>query len=162
MLRRRKKEEDEEEENIMGSNFSRLKKYVEKGDETKVLEMYHKSAEIRKKLNANSIVNDLTLDTYMHLSAMHGMVEFLRLLLYENNGNPNKLNRNNQTVLHKCCQGAKDNVQYECLKLLLQWRDTSLSQHNNMNESESPNGMKQSQNFFTEVNVNAKDTVGFF
>ena len=144
----------------MGSNLSRLKKYVEKGDETKALEIYNKSADIRKKLNANSIVNDLTLDTYMHLSAMHGMTEFLKLLLYENNGNPNKLNRFKQTVLHKCCQGTKDTAQFECLKLILQWRETSTNQLNN--DSDSSNVLKQNENFFTEINVNAKDEVKLF
>lgn len=123
------------------------------------MEIYKKSSDIRKKLNANSIVNDLTLDTYMHLSAMHGMVEFLKLLLYENNGNPNKLNRNNQTVLHKCCQGSKDNVQYECLKLLLQWRELSSVSNNVINNSSSVNMIKQNQNFSAEINVNAKDKV---
>jgi len=109
----------------MGSNWAKLKKAVENGDEAKALEIYEKCSEIQAKLNANAILNEHTLDTYMHLSAYHGMVEFLRLLIKNNNGNPNKLNRRKQTVLHKVCQGAKDSVQYECMKLLLDWRDTS-------------------------------------
>ena len=158
----------------MGSNWSKLKKYVEKGDETKALEVYHKSADIRRKLNANAVVNELTLDTYMHLSAMHGMFEFLKLLLNENNGNPNKLNRNNQTVLHKCCQGSKDLVQYECLKLLLQWHgpvtsDQQQQKHKKKNaitqnkDSDSSNsGLNSLIPSNTEINVNAKDIVIVF
>jgi len=152
----------------MGSNWSKLKKYVEKGDETKALEIYHKSADIRRKLNANAVVNELTLDTYMHLSAMHGMFEFLKLLLNENKGNPNKLNRNNQTVLHKCCQGSKDLVQYECLKLLLQWHSpvtTDQQQQQNRNDlsrNDSNSSNSRVNSFIpsnTEINVNAKDMV---
>lgn len=150
----------------MGSSWSKLKKSVEKGDETKVLEIYNKNPEIRRKLNANSVINDYTLDTYMHICARHGMIEFLKLLLYENNGNPNKLNRRKQTVLHKVCEGQSDNVQYECMQLLLQWHDTSSStsqlmnksiqtinkQGENINDKKTPN-----TNLLIDINVNAKD-----
>ena len=50
------------------------------------------------------IINDYTLDTYMHYAANMGMLEFLKLLLNENNGNPNKQNKRKQTVLHKVCE----------------------------------------------------------
>lgn len=59
----------------------------------------------------------------MHAAARHGMYELLKALLYENGGNPNKVNRRKQTVLHKVCEGSVDAVQYECMQLLLQWRD---------------------------------------
>ena len=88
----------------MGSNYSKIKKALEKGDEHKVLEIYKKSPDIRKKLNANAIINDYTLDTYMHYAAKMGMLEFLKLLLNENHGNPNKQNKRKQTVLHKVCE----------------------------------------------------------
>ena len=141
----------------MGSHWSKLKKSLEKGDESKVLEIYNKSAEIRRKLNANSIVNEVTLDTYMHLSAIHGMTQFLKLLLNnKHNGNPNKLNRNNQTVLHKCCQGNVDTAQFECLKLLLEWRENVQIETKNISRksSSSSNSTKN-----IEINVNAKDKV---
>lgn len=109
----------------MGSNWSKLKRAVERGDEAKALEIINKSPDIRRKLNANAVVNEYSLDTYMHVCAKYGMVDLLKILLYENNGNPNKTNRHRQTVLHKVCQGQVDSVQYECMKLLLQWHDTS-------------------------------------
>ena len=109
----------------MGSKWSKLKKYVEKGEQAKVLELYHNSSDIRRKLNANSVADERTLDTYLHLCCQHGMSEFLKLLLYENKGNPNKLNSLKQNALHKVCQGSNDQQQYECLQLILQWHDTS-------------------------------------
>lgn len=111
----------------MGSNWSKLKRAVEKGEESRALELYTKNSDMRRKLNANSVVNDYTLDTYMHVAARHGMREFLKLLLYENGGNPNKLNRRKQTVLHRVCEGHADSVQYECMQLLLQWHDPTSS-----------------------------------
>jgi hypothetical protein len=131
----------------MGSNWSKLKKSLERGDQTKALEIYTKNAEIRKKLNANAIINEYSLDTYMHVCSKCGMIDFLKILLYENNGNPNNLNRHRQTVLHKVCQGRNDSVQYECMKLLLQWRDPD-----NNNSTENNTNL-------TEINVNAKDEV---
>ena len=158
----------------MGSNWSKLKKAVERGDEPAVLEIYNKNSEIRRKLNANSILNEITLDTYMHLSAMYGMVEFLKLLLYENGGNPNKLNRYNQTVLHKVCEGTNDIVQYECMQLLLQWHNPATSTLSLIAKNSQPNKQNLSQEILpnychnsfiklnencTEINVNAKDQV---
>ena len=156
----------------MGSHWSKLKKAVEQGDEPAVLELYNKNAEIRRKLNANSIINEVTLDTYMHLSAMHGMVEFLKLLLYENGGNPTKINRYKQTVLHKVCEGSKDSVQYECMQILLQWHDPATSPSHLIaknsepkltqpNPTQSPGSNQHHKHYhlFTEINVNAKDEV---
>lgn len=165
----------------MGSNWSKLKKAVEKGEETRVIELYTKNGDIRRKLNANSVVNDYTLDTYMHLTARNGMTEFLKLLLYENGGNPNKLNRRKQTVLHKVCEGSVDSVQYECMQLLLQWHDPTSSasplllvggkspqqQHQQQQQqrktsSDQNNTTNPAQNhnsLLNDINVNAKDDV---
>ena len=136
----------------MGSNWSKVKRAVEKGEESRALELYTKSSDIRRKLNANSVINEYTLDTYMHVSARHGMHEFLKLLLYENRGNPNKLNRRKQTVLHKVCEGNVDAVQYECMQLLLQWHDPTASASQLMlaagagaTKSSSPQNQQQQQ-----------------
>ena len=131
----------------MGSNWSQLKKHIQKGDEQKSLELYNRYGEIRKKLNANAVVNELTLDTYMHLCAKNGMLKFLKLLLYENNGNPNVLNRYNQNVLHKCCEGTVDTVQYECMQIILQWRGQSNAT------------AAASLDYASEININEKDQV---
>jgi ankyrin repeat protein len=141
----------------MGSNYSKIKKALEKGDEHKVLEIYKKSPDIRKKLNANAIINDYTLDTYMHYAAKMGMLEFLKLLLNENNGNPNKQNKRKQTVLHKVCEGVKDQVQFECMKLLFQWRENNTKNTNNKSimDSTSDHIIDKS----CDIDVNAKDDV---
>lgn len=170
----------------MGSSWSKLKRAIEKGEESRALELYSKSSDIRRKLNANSVINEYTLDTYMHVSARHGMHEFLKLLLYENRGNPNKLNRRKQTVLHKVCEGNVDAVQYECMQLLLQWHDPTASASQLMlaagaNKSSSPqqptspsrlpnNTSQQSpppqnlahNSLLVDINVNAKDDVRIF
>jgi ankyrin repeat protein len=141
----------------MGSHYSKLKKALEKGDELKALEIYKKNSDIRKKLNANAIINDYTLDTYMHVAAKFGMFEFLKYLLNENNGNPNKQNKRKQTVLHKACEGAKDQVQIECMKLLFQWRENSTkttSNNKNIICSSETNIDK-----LCDIDVNAKDDV---
>lgn len=145
----------------MGSNWSRLKRAVEKGEESRALELYTKSTDIRRKLNANSIINDYTLDTYMHVSARHGMHEFLKLLLYENSGNPNKMNKRKQTVLHKVCEGSVDTVQYECMQLLLQWHDPTASASQLMLAAGSPtsaanhhNHKQQTSSRHTTANTN--------
>lgn len=150
----------------MGSNGSKLRKSLEKGEESKVIELYKKSTELRRKLNANSIVDELTLDTYMHLSAKYGMCEFLKLLLYENNGNPNKINRRKQTVLHKVCEGSNDQLQYECMQILLQWHDPSaktplpaIEPINSSSDSNTRN-LNLAHNLI-DINVNAKDEVIF-
>lgn len=156
----------------------KFKKAVEKGDEAKVLEIYNKHTGIRRKLNANAIVNEDFLDTYMHVAAKNGMVEFLKLLLYENRGDPNKLNRNKETVLHKICQGSNDSVQYECLQLILQWHNLektlasasslSLNKSNkSSHQNAAPIPKSASSNIkhclefvLIDVNINAKDLQG--
>ena len=147
----------------MGSSWSKLKKAVEKGDQAKVLEIYNKNPEIRKKLNANAVINDYTLDTYLHFTAKHGMVEFLKFLLYENNGNPNKTNKYKQTVLHKVCEGSKDNVSYECMQLLLQWHSNSGSttqlETKKTFEIEKSSSSHSKPQVIVEIDVNAKDEV---
>jgi ankyrin repeat/IBR domain-containing protein 1 len=159
----------------MGSQWSKLKKAVERGDEVKAIEIYNRSDDIRRRLHGDSIVNEQTLDTYMHLSGRYGMIDFLKLMLYENRGNPNKLNRHNQTVLHKVCQGYHDIRQYECMKLLLQWHDSAMSASVLMvkaatagttaaaapaavSETPNTNNINNPQQLsFVDVNVNAKD-----
>jgi ankyrin repeat/IBR domain-containing protein 1 len=154
----------------MGSQWSKLKKRLERGDEFKAIEIYQKNEDIRRKLNANGIINEYSLDTYMHVSAKYGMVDFLKLMLYENNGDPNKLNRHRQTVLHKVCQGNVDAVQYECMKLLLQWHDPSQSaallmtkaagvggSNRELPASNNENKNEKTSLVLTEINVNAKD-----
>lgn len=105
----------------MGSNWSQFKKSIEKGNEKKCLDIYNKYSSIRKKLDANSVINELTLDSYIHMCAKNGMVELLKLFLNENNGNPNSLNRDDQNILHKCCDGRNDAIQYECLQVIFKW-----------------------------------------
>lgn len=112
----------------MGSNWSKLNKYLERGDETKCLDIYSKSADIRRKLNANLVIDEISLDTYMHVAAKQGMCKFLKILLYEKNGNPNKTNRKKQTVMHKVCEGSTDATQYECMQMLLQWKGSGSGQ----------------------------------
>ena len=138
----------------MGSNYSRIKKAMEKGDEHKCLEIYKKNPDLRRKLNANSIINEFTLDTYMHYAAKFGMLEFLKVLLNENNGNPNKQNKRKQTVLHKACEGSKDSVQYECIKFLLQWRERRIQNQNGDKSLRSTSSVDA-----CDVDVNAKDDV---
>ncbi len=154
-------------EEKMGSNLGKLKKAVEKGDEAKVLDLYNKHSDIRRKLNANSVVNENTQDTYMHLSGKHGMIQFLKILLNENSGNPNKLNRRKQTTLHRICDGSKDHVQYECLKLLLQWQEsnkheddsTSLKDDNDSIKTvaQQANLSKKAPGIVNEININCRD-----
>jgi hypothetical protein len=62
----------------MGSNATKLKKYVEKGDETRALQLYDKTIDLKNKLNANFIINNETLDTWMHVAARNGMKNILR------------------------------------------------------------------------------------
>lgn len=153
----------------MGSDWSKLKKAVEAGDETKALDIYQNNADIQSKLNANAIINEHTLDTFMHLSARHGMIELMKLMLNRNQGNPNKLNRRKQTVLHKICQGSRDSVQHDCLKLLMEWRDLNhspsfssiSSKAKNINElSESMRDFENAnKNPITDININLKDDV---
>jgi len=93
----------------------------------------------------------------MHYAAKMGMLEFLKLLLNENNGNPNKQNKRKQTVLHKVCEGGKDQVQFECMKLLFQWRENNTKNTNNKSimESTSDHVIDKS----CDIDVNAKDDV---
>lgn len=112
----------------MGSNWSKLNKYLDRGDEAKCIEIYTKSGDIRRKLNANLVIDEITLDSFMHVAAKNGMCKFLKILLYQNNGDPNKLNGKKQTVLHKVCEGTSDSIQYECMQLVLQWKDPRCEQ----------------------------------
>lgn len=160
----------------MGSDWSKIKKAVEAGDETKALDIYQNNADIQSKLNANAIINEQTLDTFMHLSARHGMIELMKLMLNRNHGNPNKLNRRKQTVLHKICQGSRDSVQHDCLKLLMEWRDlnhspsfsssasVSAGASKNKNINELTDAMREyenaaNKNAASDININLKDDV---
>lgn len=132
----------------MGSQFSQLKKHANLGNEEKCLEIYRRHAQIRKKLNANVSIDDTTFDTYMHVSAKKGMVEFLKILLYEANGNPNTLNRSNQNVLHSCCNSSNDQRQYECMQIILQWHQKAQIR-------------SQLRRLESEININEQDIVRF-
>ena len=119
----------------MGSSWSQLKKSIERGDESRSLAIYNAHAEIRRTLSANAVFNELTLDTYMHVCARHGMHTMLKLLIYSNNGNPNCLNRFNQNVLHACCDGVNtDQLQYECMQTVLQWHEKATVKRMNTNQ----------------------------
>jgi ankyrin repeat and IBR domain-containing protein 1 len=112
----------------MGTNLTKLKKCLEEGDESRLLQIYLNNSNIRRKIDANDVINEQTLDTYMHVCASNGMSEFLKYLLYENKGNPNTLNRNKQTVLHKICDCNtfnNDQKQFECLELVLKWNNNN-------------------------------------
>ena len=62
----------------MGSNSTKLKKYLVKGDEFHALEVYNKNSSLKSKLNANTIVNNESLDTWMHVAAKNGMINLLK------------------------------------------------------------------------------------
>ena len=130
----------------MGSQYSQLKKYTNQGNEEKCLEIYRRHAKLRKRLNANVSIDDTTFDTYMHVSAQKGMVEFLKILLYEANGNPNTLNRSNQNVLHSCCNSNNDQRQYECMQIILQWYQKAQIR-------------SQLRRLESEININEQDIV---
>lgn len=133
----------------MGSQYSQLKKYTNLGNERKCVEIYRRNAQLRKRFNANVSIDDTTFDTYMHVSAQKGMVEFLKILLREANGNPNTLNRCNQNVLHSCCNSSNDQRQYECMQVILQWYQKAQirSHHRRLDP---------------EININEQDIVRHF
>ncbi len=101
----------------MGSNWSHFKKALESGDENRCLILYHKHAELRRRLADIAIHNLSTNDTFMHVCAQRGMARFLKLLLEDPKANPNTLNRYGQNVLHLCCDVPDDVRQHECLKV---------------------------------------------
>jgi ankyrin repeat protein len=131
----------------MGSPFSQLKKHTNLGNERKCLQIYRKYSQVRRKLNASRIIDEATLDTYMHVCAQKGMVEFLKVLLYEKNGNPNALNRSNQNVLHSCCNSSNDQRQYECMQIILQWYHRAEIKRSSFKQLDP------------EINVNQQDIV---
>ena len=62
----------------MGSNSTKLKKLVEKGDELHALEVFNRNNDLKNKLNANMIVDKESLDTWMHVAGKNGMNNILR------------------------------------------------------------------------------------
>ena len=62
----------------MGSNSTKLKKYIVKGDETHALELYNKSKDFKSKLNGNDVIIKESLDTWMHIAAENGLKDILK------------------------------------------------------------------------------------
>ena len=62
----------------MGSNSTKLKKLVEKGNELHALEVFNRNNDLKNKLNANMIVDKESLDTWMHVAGKNGMNNILR------------------------------------------------------------------------------------
>lgn len=124
----------------MGSNLTKLKKLCEKGDEKSALELYEKfSNDLKQKLNANSVINNDILDTWLHVTAKNGMFKFLKILIYQHNGLPTKLNKKNQNLLHKICQGSNDSTQLPCLNLIIEWKDRFNNDLLNVNDKDDVN-----------------------
>lgn len=171
----------------MGSNSTKLKKYLVKGDEFHALEVYNKNSSLKSKLNANTIVNNESLDTWMHVAAKNGMINLLkqplvfiyylfsdllqlthfsRNLITCNDGNPKKLNKQKQNVLHKICDGNNDQIQLECLSLVLQWRDSSNDEKIDVNDKDihdnTPLHYAAIKNLQECVRVSAKRVDYFF
>jgi hypothetical protein len=64
----------------MGSTSTKLRKLVEKGDELHALEIFNKNNDLKSKLNANTVLNKESLDTWMHIAGKNGMNKILKFL----------------------------------------------------------------------------------
>ncbi|XP_050293473.1 ankyrin repeat and IBR domain-containing protein 1-like [Anthonomus grandis grandis] len=117
----------------MGSTSSKFKKNLQQGDEYAAMKIYQNSPELRKYLDPNvSYGENHSHNTALHYAAKHGMKHLLRAFINELNGNPNKKNNQNETVLHSTCQiaphssyGAHER-RAACVQLLLHWRGATI------------------------------------
>jgi hypothetical protein len=46
------------------------------------------------------------------------------------------LNKKKQTILHKICEGCNDSVQYECINLVLAWKDKLTNEKIDVNDKD--------------------------
>lgn len=118
----------------MGSTSSKFKKYLQHGDEFAAMQIYQGSPELRKNLDPNlSYGESHNHNTALHYAAKHGMKHLLRTFINDLNGNPNKKNGSNETVLHCACQlnptksfGAQER-RAACVQLILYWKGVPLA-----------------------------------
>jgi ankyrin repeat/IBR domain-containing protein 1 len=87
----------------MGGTNSKLRKYLESGDEYASLKIIEKHSELLTSFDANEPITEL-FESALQLSAKFAMKPLLRILLFECNGNPNKTNALHQNALHLVCQ----------------------------------------------------------
>jgi ankyrin repeat protein len=59
-----------------------------------------------------------------------------RLFIETNDGNPKKLNKQKQNVLHTICEGINDLKQLDCLNIVLEWRDKSTNEKIDVNDKD--------------------------
>lgn len=120
----------------MGTTSSKLRRYLEGGDEYAVLHMYNTNKELQKTMDVNASYGEAHgHNTAVHLAAIHGMEKAMRVFLYVLDGDPNKANGNGETALHCLCMGSPrrrmdlpaQRRRLACLKLMLQWHGVKVS-----------------------------------
>ena len=112
----------------MGSNSSKLRKALQRGEEVEAMQIYLKNPEIKRNLDPSSSYGEsYENNTALHYVSLHAMKHFIRSFLVER-GNPNKRNNKKQTALHCICTTIRgteetvDNHRAECLGSFIQWR----------------------------------------
>lgn len=112
----------------MGSNTSKLRKALQRGEEVEAMQIYLKNPDIKRNLDPSGSYGDsYDNNTALHYVSLYAMKHFIRSFLVER-GNPNKRNNKNQTALHCICTAVRgteetiDSHRAECLGSFLQWR----------------------------------------
>ncbi|XP_073992542.1 ankyrin repeat and IBR domain-containing protein 1-like isoform X3 [Rhodnius prolixus] len=114
----------------MGSPSSKLKKYLQQGDEYGAMEIYQSSPDLRRNFDPNlSYGESHGHNTALHYAAKHGMKHLLRMFLTELGGNPNKRNALDETSLHCACTlgpqrryASQHDRKSSCVSFILQWK----------------------------------------
>ena len=112
----------------MGSNTSKLRKALQRGEEVEAMHIYLKNPDIKRNLDPSGSYGDsYDNNTALHYASSYAMKHFIRSFLVER-GNPNKRNSKNQTAIHCICttvRGTEETVdshRAECLSSFLQWK----------------------------------------
>ena len=87
----------------MGGINSKLRKYLEIGDQEMSTKIIVDHSDMLKNFSANEVITEFN-ETPLLLCCKWSMNSIVKTLLYECNGNPNRKNVFNQTAIHLICQ----------------------------------------------------------
>ncbi|RWS04931.1 ankyrin repeat and IBR domain-containing protein 1-like protein [Dinothrombium tinctorium] len=85
----------------MGTTSTKLRRYLQSGDEYNVLKILHTNPDFLRNFDCNQpLSNDYYQNSALHLASKFAMKPLIRIFLFDLNGNPNVTNANKQTALH--------------------------------------------------------------
>ncbi|RWS26962.1 ankyrin repeat and IBR domain-containing protein 1-like protein [Leptotrombidium deliense] len=147
----------------MGTTSTKLRRYLQSGDEYNVLKTLHTHPDFLRNFDCNQpLSSDAYQNSAVHLAAKFGIKPLIRIFLFDLNGNPNVTNAFRQTALHLINQIPRQQKQHQsntsdgnrrsgvsvaiqerramCTAIILQWkRQCSSIEDIDRNDNESVN-----------------------